>query len=186
MLIQETTIEKLNLASADDRTINGVLDLFFSILIAALITASFVMIIDNIYLLVLIFFCSRLLYFTFSEFMFSTTLGKLHTGTIVVNKAGGKITLKQAFVRSVVRIFTGLGSIMDDYPTALHDKLSNTYVIKPQEAKTFKLIKYVLAVCLLIVGIERTVNTIERGFPILGAIAIVGSVGVFSYRGSKK
>jgi len=70
-----------------------------------------------------------LLYYFIWEAMAARTLGKLITGTIIVDENGEKPTVRAAFIRTVCRLipfeyFSFLGE------RGWHDSISNTYVVK--------------------------------------------------------
>jgi uncharacterized RDD family membrane protein YckC len=73
----------------------------------------------------------RLAYYITLESLWGRTLGKLVTGTIVVDARGLRPTFGQICVRSFARFipfepFSFLGRV----PRGWHDKLPNTYVVK--------------------------------------------------------
>lgn len=75
-----------------------------------------------------------LLYYTPLEALFGCTLGKLVTGTRVVNEQGGPITWGQALGRSLCRFipfepFSVLFST-DGEARGWHDRLPRTYVVR--------------------------------------------------------
>jgi uncharacterized RDD family membrane protein YckC len=70
-------------------------------------------------------------YYFLSETLFGKTLGKLLTGTKVVNSEGSRLTLSQLAVRNLIRLipfeaFSFLGA----EPEGWHDTLSRSYVVK--------------------------------------------------------
>jgi uncharacterized RDD family membrane protein YckC len=70
-------------------------------------------------------------YFTFFEYKFGKTIGKMVTNTKVVRKDGGKLTLKNAFTRSLARLipFEAFSFIGSHLPVGLHDSLTDTLVV---------------------------------------------------------
>ena len=77
-----------------------------------------------------------ILYYIVMEYQFQTTIGKLITGTVVVDKEGNKPTLKAIVGRSFSRIvpfeaFSFLGS----EATGWHDTWSKTRVVKKSSLK---------------------------------------------------
>ncbi|HEV7279163.1 MAG TPA: RDD family protein [Pirellulaceae bacterium] len=73
----------------------------------------------------------RLAYYIALESLFGRTLGKLATGTVVVDEHGQKPTFGQVCLRSICRFipfepFSFLGRVARGW----HDKLPNTYVVK--------------------------------------------------------
>ncbi|MEN9604685.1 MAG: hypothetical protein RJB39_370 [Candidatus Parcubacteria bacterium] len=74
---------------------------------------------------------SYVLYYLILESMFQTTVGKLITGTKVVNKEGNNPSFLQILGRSFARYipFEPFSFLMRKYPTGWHDLLSGTYVV---------------------------------------------------------
>jgi uncharacterized RDD family membrane protein YckC len=75
-------------------------------------------------------------YYTSLEALTGRTLGKLITGTRVVNMDGGRASVGQVFGRSLARLipfeaFTFLGETGRGW----HDSLARTYVIKSRQAR---------------------------------------------------
>lgn len=60
------------------------------------------------------------------------SLGKLLTGTVAVKKDINAITWKDAFIRSLLRIIP-LDPLSGFTAHPLHDKFSNTYVVKKEQ-----------------------------------------------------
>jgi uncharacterized RDD family membrane protein YckC len=74
-------------------------------------------------------------YYAFSEAVFGRTLGKLVTGTWVVNDAGGKPTFAQILGRSAARsIPFEPFSFFGTEPGGWHDRLSGTRVVRKARA----------------------------------------------------
>ena len=78
----------------------------------------------------LIIIVLHFVYYTTLEYVFQRTIGKYLTGTIVVSNTGSKPTFKSVFFRSAGRLipFVWIIVLIEDY--SLHDKISNTRVIK--------------------------------------------------------
>ena len=75
-------------------------------------------------------------YYAITESVSQKTLGKLITGTIVVNEDGEKPALSAILGRSLCRVFSLEAlSFLRAYPRGWHDSASNTYVVN---AKKFK------------------------------------------------
>lgn len=69
-------------------------------------------------------------YYLFFESIFGKTLGKLITGTAVVNEHGGKPTFKQYLYRSLCRLIPFEPfSFFRSGGVGWHDSIPNTYVI---------------------------------------------------------
>ena len=75
-----------------------------------------------------------LLYYVPLESLTGRTLGKLITGTMVVNEAGKRPTFVQAIGRTLCRFipFDAL-TFLGRYPRGWHDKFSRTYVVKKSD-----------------------------------------------------
>jgi uncharacterized RDD family membrane protein YckC len=81
-------------------------------------------------LVYLVVFGAMIAYYTLMESMFGRTIGKMATGTRVVNKQGSKPTTKAIFLRSLSRLvpfdaFSFLGSSARGW----HDQWTDTWVI---------------------------------------------------------
>lgn len=72
------------------------------------------------------------LYFIVLEVSFGRTIGKLLTGTQVVNASGGKASLGQIVGRTFARLipFEPLSFLFGDTTTGWHDTLSDTRVVR--------------------------------------------------------
>jgi len=75
-------------------------------------------------------FVTYFIYYMFFEGVFGKTLGKLITGTAVVNEHGGKPTFKQYLYRSLCRLipFEPFSFLAGD-GVGWHDSIPNTYVV---------------------------------------------------------
>lgn len=72
-------------------------------------------------------------YYLIMEFRLGQTLGKVLTGTIVVNELGEPPSFKQVLIRFLVRhipLLNALSFFFDREGRGWHDKWSKTYVIK--------------------------------------------------------
>lgn len=90
----------------------------------------------------LIYIVLALAYHIILEASFGGTVGKLVLGITVVNNAGDRLTLKQSFIRNIMRFvdgfpyvipyFVGLAAIAAS-PTKqrLGDRVAGTYVVRP-------------------------------------------------------
>lgn len=71
------------------------------------------------------------LYYLLFEAITGRTLGKLITGTKVVNEFGEKPDIKTIAIRTICRFIPfEVFSYFGDEPTGWHDRLSKTYVVK--------------------------------------------------------
>lgn len=78
-----------------------------------------------------------LMYFVILEGLFKLTLGKLLTGTRVVNAAGGQASFGQIIGRSFARMipFEPFSFLFGDTTTGWHDTLSGTRVVDLRKAR---------------------------------------------------
>ncbi|MDR6841685.1 RDD family protein [Pseudoxanthomonas sacheonensis] len=86
-------------------------------------------------------FAMVLIYYTAMEGLFGLTIGKLITGTRVVDAEGRRLTFKRALLRSLCRLipFDALSLLIsdDDVRRAWHDSITRTYVVsKPRVEAT--------------------------------------------------
>jgi uncharacterized RDD family membrane protein YckC len=72
-----------------------------------------------------------LLYYFAQEALFGRTIGKLITGTVVINASGGRPSTGQVLGRTLARVipFEAL-SALGTPPTPWHDSLSKTRVVR--------------------------------------------------------
>lgn len=154
MRITQKDIDNLNLATEDDRVTNGLIDFFFSSLLSSMMTLFSLCLTKNYIILCFIFLFFRIIYYIVLEYFFQRTLGKLDTGTMVIDVENKRVTLKQITIRNVLRLFTGVASLLGDDSKAIHDKVSNTYVIKSENLKEVKIGKYLILILSIIVMIR--------------------------------
>lgn len=76
------------------------------------------------------FFISWFLYYLICEGLFARTPGKKFTYTKVVNKAGGRPSFGQIFIRSLVRLILIDSFFIPFLDKPLHDYLSGTEVVE--------------------------------------------------------
>ena len=86
----------------------------------------------------LIGFGAIIVYYTLMEGLTGTTLGKLLTGTRVVDESGRKATFRQALLRSVTRVvpFEAFSVLLADEedPRGWHDRWPRTRVVRKRSA----------------------------------------------------
>jgi uncharacterized RDD family membrane protein YckC len=72
-----------------------------------------------------------LIYYTFSEFIFGKTIGKIMSGTQVISIDGSRPNFKQCLVRSLVRLipYDTISIYFGKKGVCLHDYLSKTMVV---------------------------------------------------------
>ena len=131
MKITNEKYKNLNLANEEERGENLIIDFIISSifgLVIAFLTFKNFTVAFLIYLLV------RFIYYLGFESLLGRTPGKYQTKTKVVNIIGEKPTLVQLIKRNLGRFVSILSGISDD-ERAIHDNLSNTFVIKNNELK---------------------------------------------------
>ena len=131
MKITNDKYKNLNLANEEERGENLIIDFIISSifgLVIAFLTFKNFTVAFLIYLLV------RFIYYLAFESLLGRTPGKYQTKTKVVNRIGEKPTLVQLIKRNLSRFVSILSGISDD-ERAIHDNLSNTFVIKNNELK---------------------------------------------------
>ena len=150
MKIGNETHRNLNLATQDDRSENFRIDFLISSTIAIFIT---ILTYDNLIFGILTFYIVRFMYYFSLEMIFGQTISKLQTQTKVVNKKGEKPSVLNLLIRNASRFWSLLSGITD-YERAIHDKLSDTFVIKDRSLQTFEINKALgLSSDLIIIGI---------------------------------
>ena len=150
MKIRNETHRNLNLATQDDRSENFRIDFLISSTIAIFIT---ILTYDNLIFGILTFYIVRFMYYFSLEMIFGQTISKLQTQTKVVNKKGEKPSVLNLLIRNASRFWSLLSGITD-YERAIHDKLSDTFVIKDRSLQTFEINKALgLSSDLIIIGI---------------------------------
>ncbi|MEH6535444.1 MAG: RDD family protein [Psychroserpens sp.] len=76
----------------------------------------------------------RFVYYFGFELLYSRTPGKFQTQTKVVNKDGVKPNIFQLLIRNISRFISVFSGISDD-ERAIHDTISNTFVIQDSKLK---------------------------------------------------
>jgi len=125
----------MKIAEKTDRLINFMIDTFI-ILILLMIIYIIATVLSgfNFYFehwLGLILMIAYFLYYFLFEMLSGKTPGKMVSGTMVIHRKGKKLKIRHIFFRTLVR-FVGLDiySYLFGTEVGLHDKLSNTLVIK--------------------------------------------------------
>ena len=126
MKITNKIYKNLNLANEDIRGDNFIIDFIFSSAIG--LSISF-LIYSNTLTAIIVFLIVRFTYYFCFEYFLDRTLGKFHTQSKVVDKNGRKPELTQIVFRSLGRNISLFSGISDD-ERAVHDQISNTFVIK--------------------------------------------------------
>ncbi|MGK4566250.1 RDD family protein [Flavobacterium sp. 3HN19-14] len=74
-----------------------------------------------------------LVYYNFFEILFSRTIGKFITKTVVVDEFGEKPTANAILLRSICRVIPlEFVTFLGTPPRGWHDRLSNTYVVQTE------------------------------------------------------
>jgi hypothetical protein len=104
-------------------------------IVCSLIIFSLVKI-NNIEVFFLVLFLIPFAYFAFPESKWGVTVGKLITGSVVVDEGGKIPDFRKALIRTICRIipFDKLTLVIGD--RVLHDKLSKTFVVNRKFLKT--------------------------------------------------
>ncbi len=130
------TIPQLNIATSGKRFLNLILDMIFYyifvIIVGFILGILIALKIINPINPYIVSFSALFIYYTFLEAFGGRTVGKLITGTKVVNKEGSKITFIQAFLRTICRNipFEALSFFGDKgRPVGWHDLITGTRVI---------------------------------------------------------
>ncbi|WP_272023554.1 RDD family protein [Olleya namhaensis] len=131
MKITNKKYKNLNLANEDDRGENLIMDFIISSFMGVLIAFYTY---KKLPLAFLIYILVRFIYYFSFEYISGRTLGKYQTQTQVVNHVGEKPTVIQLIKRNISRFISILSGLSDD-EKALHDNVSNTFVIKNEALK---------------------------------------------------
>jgi uncharacterized RDD family membrane protein YckC len=128
------------------------------------------------------------LYYLFFEITLARTMGKLFTGTIVMNlednkKASVDRVISRTFCRFIpFEIF----SFLSKYPYGWHDKLSNTFVTTVKEKRFFETGRHRIAVTTKFVNYFFN-DVLNKGFQrilIAGSFILPVLIGYVSYQES--
>jgi len=135
MKITNEKYKNLNLANVDERGENFIIDFAYSSILGLIIV---MLTFQNFIFAILIYVIARFLYYFGFEFFGGRTPGKYQTKTKVVNRKGEKPSTIQLIKRNLTRFISFFSAISDD-ERALHDNLSNTFVIKNTGLKKIEL-----------------------------------------------
>nr|WP_321225229.1 RDD family protein [uncultured Psychroserpens sp.] len=94
----------------------------------------------------------RFVYYFGFELAFNRTPGKFQTQTIVVDKDGNKPSVLQLLVRSLARFITVISGISDD-ERAVHDQISNTFVVYDNNLKKIESRLYMILLFNILLGV---------------------------------
>jgi len=142
MKVTNKVFSNLFLASENERAENFGIDFTISSFLA-LIVIYFTY--SDVKIAFLTYFVVRFIYYFSFEIIFSRTPGKFETLTLVVNSEGNKPSIFQLLTRNIIR-FISIFSGVSDNERAIHDSISNTFVIKDNTLRKieFKKIAYLI------------------------------------------
>lgn len=142
MKVTNKVFSNLFLASENERAENFGIDFTISSFLA-LIVIYFIY--SDVKIAFLTYFVVRFIYYFSFEIIFSRTPGKFETLTLVVNSEGNKPSIFQLLTRNIIR-FISIFSGVSDNERAIHDSISNTFVIKDNTLRKieFKKIAYLI------------------------------------------
>lgn len=177
MKIKNEKYKELNLANEEERGENLIIDFVISSIFGLLIA---LLTFKNFTLAFLTYLLVRFIYYLVFESLFSRTPGKFQTQTKVVNQIGGKPIFVQLIKRNLSRFISILSGISDD-ERAVHDNLSNTFVIKNPELKKIELKQPLISIFYLSImgyyiyyfGTKTELKTIDIVFLVLFIILFV-------------
>ncbi|MET3027232.1 RDD family protein [Flavobacterium sp. UW10123] len=141
-------LEKKLLTSDRDRFFNGIIDFVF-ISVFIFVFSFFVVIIGNVFQwntygawveimislgVVGTYLSFAIIYYLFFEGLFGRTIGKIVTGSVVVDENGLKPSFKIIFIRNLCRLipFEAL-SFLSKSARFWHDSFSKTYVVEKKD-----------------------------------------------------
>ena len=131
MKITNKKYKHLNLANEDDRGENLIMDFIISSILGLLIAFYTY---KNLPIAFFTYILVRFIYYFSFEYISGRTPGKYQTQNQVVNQIGEKPTVIQLIIRNLSRFISMFSGISDD-EVALHDNVSNTFVIKNEALK---------------------------------------------------
>ena len=131
MKITNKKYKHLNLANEDDRGENLIMDFIISSILGLLIAFYTY---KNLPIAFFTYILVRFIYYFSFEYISGRTPGKYQTQNQVINQIGEKPTVIQLIIRNLSRFISMFSGISDD-EVALHDNVSNTFVIKNEALK---------------------------------------------------
>ncbi len=150
--------ETVKLASAKKRFIHFVVDYWLvPVLIAIILVFLSYLGICSASEIEYLTVISTFFYLLLTELLFSKTLGKLLTKTIVVSTGGGKVHLWQILVRTIARYIAlfEVFTVFDSNPVVFHDFVSKTRVVEdgnnPRKKKDSKVDKKQALIKILVI-----------------------------------
>lgn len=135
--MQKNAEMESNTVSSGIRFLNFVIDLLVCLFIIFVLVYSLNVLVNK-HMLVgsFIVFATYILYYVIFEIRFQRTLGKMLTKTKVVTINEEVPSFTDIIIRSVLRIFPFDGFTFLLMPNGLHDRLSNTKVVKVNKKTT--------------------------------------------------
>jgi uncharacterized RDD family membrane protein YckC len=149
-----------NLANETERGENLAVDFILSSILGAAGVAVYFLIIEDYKTIpfkikataFLIYLLVRFVYYFTFELLYSRTPGKFQTQSKVVNKYGEKPSVFQLLTRSLSRFISVFSGISDD-ERAVHDTISNTFVVQDSALKRVESRQYMILIFNVILGI---------------------------------
>lgn len=149
-----------NLANETERGENLSVDFILSSILGAAAVAIYFLIIEDYTTIpfkikataFLIYLLVRFVYYFTFELLYSRTPGKFQTQSKVVNKDGEKPSVFQLLIRSLSRFISVFSGISDD-ERAVHDTISNTFVVQDGALKRVESRQYMILIFNVILGI---------------------------------
>ncbi len=135
MKITNEKYKNLNLANEEQRGENLIIDFIISSIFGVAIAF---LTFKNFTIAFLTYTLVRFIYYFTFEYLYGRTLGKYQTQTKVVNRSGGNPNIGQLIKRNISRFISVLSGVSDD-ERAVHDNLSNTFVIKNIKLKKIEI-----------------------------------------------
>lgn len=136
----------LNLAVEDDRASNFISDFINSSFIAIFIIYFTHY---NFLISTILYYSIRFIYYFLLEYFIGRTIGKYLTQTKVVDSKGNRPNIMQLIIRNMTRFFSLISGV-NDKERAIHDQLSNTFVIKDEKLSTNTRVLKIIDVVFLI------------------------------------
>ena len=159
-----------NLANETERGENLSVDFILSSFLAVLIITIIYLIDTTIVLGFLTYLKAfslylgiRFIYYFGFELAYSRTPGKFQTQTKVVNKNGSKPNAFQLLIRNLSRFLSVLSGISDD-ERAIHDQISNTFVIQDSNLKKLESRQYMILLFNILLSIFWIYYFTEKTF----------------------
>ena len=194
-----------NLANEEERGDNLGIDFVISSILAVAVLYALYLIVpseslsfENYFIVFAIYLGVRFLYYLGFESIYGRTPGKYQTLTKVVDKDGNKPTFIQLIIRNISRFISILSGITDE-ERALHDQVSNTYVVQDSNLKWIGTKKTLALLLNLLIGAfwmyylteKSQTSTLEFGLLITLILAtayglIIGIRGIVSKNNKPK